>query len=311
MFNIGKKDLVRDQQAVEIAQGGLDQLAELGKDKFYEVISQGFDLNAQDPLLKCYSWLMKKYYLEHANKGEYFLDVGCGIAPFVFKAEKMGYISSGLEMAIPKLMTCYQFKKTYPDKQIDFYPGRAERLPFANKWFDVVNSTMVIEHVRCPFSALFEMIRVGKIVTGIIHMDDQVGSPYHTWHFTEGRIKWLLKAAVDYKLAEKYKIEYLNEGHSRCCVFILHSAKKDHECRNIEVQKIDSAPSMIIEWEESYYEAIKEYGKQVVEDPVSPICVRKNGDRYKVETDGTHRVNALRRTEVEKIRVQEIGLEIK
>lgn len=307
MFNIGKKDEVRDSQAIEIAQGGLNQLAEFGKEKFYEMFSQEFDLNAQDPLLKCYSWLMKKYYLEHAHKEEHFLDVGCGIGPMVFKMEKMGYIASGLEMAIPKLMTLYEFKKAYKDKQIYFYPGRAERLPFADKWFDVVNSTMVIEHVRCPFSALFEMLRVGKIVTGIIHMDDQGGSPYHTWHFTEKRIKWLLDASVkNYGLAEKYDVEYLNEGHSRCCVFVLYATKTNYEGKNIEVQKIDSVASMIVEWEESYFEAVKEYGKQIAEDPVSPICVKKNGDRYKVHTDGTHRMNALRRTEIEKIRVIEI-----
>ena len=96
-------------------------------------------------------------------------------------------------MAIPKLHLCHTLKNLYRDRRVYFYPGIGERLPFIAKWFDVVNSTMVLEHTKGPSDVLAEMIRVGKTVTGIIHQDDQVSSPYHSWHITDEYIVGLIE----------------------------------------------------------------------------------------------------------------------
>ena len=305
MINIGKKDEVREQQAIEISKDTLNKLNSLGKDKFYEEWSKEINLDTQDPLEKCYVWLMKKYYLDHSYKDEYLLDVGCGVAPFLFKMEKKGYISIGLEQSIPKLNVCYALRNIFKDKKIYFYPGVGERLPFCEKWFDVVNSTMVLEHTRGPMALIGNMLRVSKLVTGIIHQDDQIGSPYHSWHMIDKKVLDLFNQIKNSGLIIKYDIEYFNEEHSRCCAFILYPNPdiSNVNCEYIDVQKIEGPISLEKEWEQSYYEAILEYGKKIVEDPVLPIIVKPTKDGYILAGDGIHRVNALKRTSIEKIRV--------
>jgi len=305
MLNIGKKDEERDKQATNILNGSLDELNKLGKDEYYERNLKEVDLDTKDPLQQCIVWLMKNYYLEHAHKEEYLLDVGCGGGAFLFKMERLGYISIGLDMAIPKLYLCHTLKNLYKDKRVYFYPGIGERLPFCDKWFDVVNSIMVLEHIRGPVAVFADMIRVGKTVTGIIHQDDQVNSPYHTWCITDEKIVTLLETFKKDKWINEYKIEYLHEGHSKCCAFIIYSNPNLFNicCEYINVQEIKSQPSGNKEWEDSYYEAILEYGKNIAEDPVLPIVVAVTEDGYKLDGDGIHRMAALRRTNIEKVRV--------
>ena len=306
MLNIGKKDEGREQQAIDVTKSVFDELAKLGKDKFYEKELKEVDLNSQDKLQQCIVWMMKKYYLEHAHKDEYFLDVGCGGGGFVFKMERLGYISIGLDSSIPKLYLCHTLKNLYKDKRVYFYPGVGEKLPFRNKWFDVTNSTMVLEHIRSPHVLFAEMLRVSKVVTGIIHQDDQEGSPYHTWHMTDKRIiTMLMEQFKKGKWINDYEIEYFHDGHSRCCAFVIYANPDffNTYCEYIDVQKIKPVPSGDPEWEESYYEAILEYGKKIVEDPVFPITVKVVGDGYELDGDGINRMAALRRTNIEKVRV--------
>ena len=306
-MNIGKKEEDREQQAVGIAQRTFIELEELGKDKYYERNLKEINLNSQDQLQQCLIWLMENYYLEHANRDEYFLDIGCGGGGFVFKMERLGYISTGLEVSIPKLYICHTLKNLYKDKRVYIYPGMGEKLPFRDQWFDVVNSTMVFENVRRPVPVLAEMLRVSKIVTGVIHQDDQIGSPYHTWHMTNEAVLGLFDQFKNGGWINKYKIEYLHEGHSKCCVFIIDSNvdRWGQYCKCVEVNKIVRQPSGIKELEDSYYEAILEYGKSIIEDPTFPIIVTttKNGDGYRLDGDGQHRMAAVHRVGIEKIRV--------
>jgi len=305
MLNIGKKDEERNKQAINILQDTLAELDKLGKDEYYERNLKEVDLDTKDPLQQCIVWLMKKYYLEHAHKDEYLLDVGCGGGAFLYKMERLGYISVGLDMSIPKLYICHTLKNLYKDKRVYFYPGIGERLPFCEKWFDVVNSTMVMEHIRGPVAFLAEMIKVGKVVTGVIHQDDQIGSPYHTWHMTDKRIIGLFEQFKKGGWINKYEIEYLHEGHSKCCCFILYSNPDwfKHRCEYVDVQKIKSMPIVEEEWSQSYYEAILEYGKKVVEDPILPITVKVVVGGYELAGDGANRMAALKKTNIDKIRV--------
>ncbi len=302
MLNIGKKEEIREGQALIVEADSEKILAGMGKENFYAMYSAPFNLESNSPLEVCYGWLMKEYYLDHANKEEYFLDVGCGTGKTVLRMERYGYIATGIEPSAPRLHFCHKLQRIYKNKNIRFYAGIGERLPFCGKWFDVVHSTMVLEMARAPITILAEMLRVGKVVTGIIHMGDQEGSPHHSWHMTEERIvtdlDWLKNTSgvIDYKVA------YFNKGHARCAAFIIFT-KFNKEPRRVPVSKLTAASSMVKEWEDSYYEALLEYGVSIVEDPVMPIVVIKKGDSYHIAQDGVHRVNALKRTEIEKVKV--------
>jgi len=103
----------------------------------------------------------------------------------------------------------------------------------------------------------------------------------------------------------EYKIEYLHEGHSKCCVFILHTNPDSFSwnCEYVNINKIKPFSGGIKEYEDSYYEAILEYGIKIVEDPVLPIRVKVVDNGYELCGDGVHRMAALRRTNIEKVRV--------
>lgn len=122
--------------------------------------------------------LRQAKYAELAGSGERIVELGCGLSPFLTKAdfkEKWGldYSRQTIETA----------KEIY--KGINFVVGSALETPFKDNYFDVVLAGEIIEHLEKPEDLVKEMLRIsrGKIIisTPILEFVD----PEHIWEFEE------------------------------------------------------------------------------------------------------------------------------
>lgn len=87
--------------------------------------------------------------------GEKVLEVGCGRGYFIDLVAKKGFDVTGCDVAIAPML-----KDKYPN--IHFQEAAAEKLPFADKSFDTVITTHMLEHVRDLKAALAELRRVTR-----------------------------------------------------------------------------------------------------------------------------------------------------
>ena len=203
MKNIGEKDRIREQQAIEIVGNAEKALQDLGKVEYYNKQFSDFDLNTADDLMKCYVILLSKYYSAHACKGEYFLDVGCGIAPTVFRMERMGYISTGLEPS--QLLVDYASNELRPmlDQElygdVNFFHGiEREALEiFGEKSFDVIFTKHVFEHLEEPVGALRRWKKLArKGICGIVPAEpksETKSNGQHLFRYSEKVLKRLIE----------------------------------------------------------------------------------------------------------------------
>jgi len=100
---------------------------------------------------------LKKYFPELENAT--ILDLGSGKGDFLIEAAQKGGAAYGLE----KYQVYIDITKEKAQKlnlDIDVRQGVAEKLPFDNDFFDVVNMAEVLEHVENPDTALKEVHRV-------------------------------------------------------------------------------------------------------------------------------------------------------
>ncbi|MBN3033864.1 MAG: class I SAM-dependent methyltransferase [Candidatus Saganbacteria bacterium] len=102
--------------------------------------------------------------------GEKILDVGCGTGHFSAFFRKMGGQVTGLEPS-PEMLA--EARRLYGERGINFIAGNAERLPFADRSFDLVTLITVLELLDDPGQALAEAFRVGKgkVFLGILNRD--------------------------------------------------------------------------------------------------------------------------------------------
>lgn len=113
--------------------------------RYYEIASQA------SKKIDGHSGLMK--LCELCKKAEKILDVGCG------EGSRLNAMGGGVGIDINRFAVS-QAKKKYPKSK--FQIASVEKLPFADKSFDLVYSAFVIEHVNSPEKMLEEMIRVAS-----------------------------------------------------------------------------------------------------------------------------------------------------
>lgn len=78
--------------------------------------------------------------------------------------------------------------------------GVAERLPFADACFDAVISIAVLEHVRDPFAAAAEVVRVlkpeGELMCCVPFLQPLHGYPHHYYNMTHEGLRNLFEPAI-------------------------------------------------------------------------------------------------------------------
>ena len=99
------------------------------------------------------------------NKNSKILQIGCGPEDII------NYISTGKKYAIDPLADFYKKKFNLNYNSVMFLEGRAENLPFEDKFFDLVILANVLDHVENPEKALSEIKRVMKN-NGVFHFEN-------------------------------------------------------------------------------------------------------------------------------------------
>ncbi len=132
------------------------------------------ETSTDDPVVREYARLAARYdsrwsmYVEATIRetlsrldiepGDRLLDVGCGTGAFLHAVSLAcpGATLSGVDLT-PEMIGVARAKI---GPAADLREGRAESLPFADAWFDVVVSTSVFHFLRRPDQALREIDRV-------------------------------------------------------------------------------------------------------------------------------------------------------
>lgn len=122
--------------------------------------------------------LRQEKYKELAGTGERIIELGCGLSPFLSKADfKERW---GLDYSEKTIETA---KGMYPN--INYIVGDATKTPLKDNYFDVVLGGEIIEHLEKPEELIKEMLRIAKhkviISTPILEFRD----PEHIWQFYE------------------------------------------------------------------------------------------------------------------------------
>ncbi len=89
--------------------------------------------------------------------GQKVLDVGCGLGGWLTAVAERDAAVAGIDLSEKAIEAC---RNHLPAG--DFHCGPAERLPFADRSFDVVTCLGSLEHFVDPVAALREMVRVAK-----------------------------------------------------------------------------------------------------------------------------------------------------
>lgn len=101
------------------------------------------------------------YLLPYLRPGVELLDVGCG--PGTITKDFAGLVAPGRVVGVDNtdepLVIARERNGAQPEN-LEFRPGNAYELPFADHGFDVVHAHQVLQHLSDPVAALREMRRV-------------------------------------------------------------------------------------------------------------------------------------------------------
>ncbi len=101
--------------------------------------------------------------LAHVKAGESVLDSGCGEGVIPIMLAKRGIASTGSDLSRPNIEHANQLAKSQGVESLTtFLEADAERLPFADRSFDVVISSHVLEHLPDFDQGFRELCRVAR-----------------------------------------------------------------------------------------------------------------------------------------------------
>ena len=114
------------------------------------------------------------------------LDVGCGLGVLVRHWRGLGKEAVGIDRAHILKESWWKPEETY------FVPGKATKLPFGDKSFDVVFSSDFFEHLPEDEieTVVNEMTRVGKTVLARIAFKADITTKQARYHVTNQTKEW-------------------------------------------------------------------------------------------------------------------------
>jgi ubiquinone/menaquinone biosynthesis C-methylase UbiE len=161
-----------------------------------------------DPLIEKLSFGRERKFrektLEHLNlaSGERVLDVGCGTGSLTLGIARRLAGSGevwGIDAA-PRMIAIARRKAAAAALAVQFAPGIAEELTFADARFDVVVNSMFTHHIdtdlkKCAFAEMFRVLRPGgRMVTADVDRPTTVIGWLMGWG---GRVLLIQKELVD------------------------------------------------------------------------------------------------------------------
>ncbi len=119
--------------------------------------------NSPDPLRRHAHRVQYETLLSHVPAGESVLDVGCGEGVIPILLAERGTRATGIDISQPNIVAA---KKIAEDRGVSslttFQEGDAEHVPFADRSFDTVVSSHVLEHLPDFDKGLQELCRVAR-----------------------------------------------------------------------------------------------------------------------------------------------------
>lgn len=176
----------------------------------------------------------KKYadfVAKYCKNSGFFLDVGCGTGIILDLLSSTNIHAMGIDISATSIDIC---KKKFLDSKI--YDGST--IPYSDKYFDVVGSHNVLEHVDNPQNFLFECLRVLKNSGHLIIVCPNflaLSNNYH-WH-TAGfinKIRNFIKIFI--------KLIFRTYHFEKMKCYMNHELKSDDDACNI------TNPIDIIKW---------------------------------------------------------------
>lgn len=147
--------------------------------------------------------LRQQKYKQLAGMGNFILDAGCGLSPFLNGLGNNFLYKWGLDYSPETIKKC---RELYPECY--FLRGDVTIMPFEDKCFDVVVCGEVIEHIEDFEKVISEMARVAKRRIIISTPKLEFTEPEHLWEFEEQDLLELLKPYA--KNFNKPQVETIN-----------------------------------------------------------------------------------------------------
>lgn len=118
--------------------------------------------------------LSERAQFSRPQPGEIALDVACGPGTLVLELARTVRFARGIDVTHAMLMQARHFQHERNIANAFFDQGEAERLPYADRTFDLVACQFAFHHITKPEAALKEIVRVTR-AEGRILLADTLG----------------------------------------------------------------------------------------------------------------------------------------
>lgn len=137
-------------------------------------------------------WIMKEIRKNIGFHGR-VLDLGCGAGLLTNQVAKAGYQATGIDISSSSLKVAKARDKT---RTVDYVEGDVYNLPFADRSFDVVIATDLLEHVSDPRHVVTEASRV--LQPGGLFFFHTFSKNLFAWAFVIEGMKFFVRNTPDH-----------------------------------------------------------------------------------------------------------------